>query len=176
MPLAPAKFELTSHRLHLRPCGGDDLADLHRLWTEPDVRRFLFDDRQLSIAEAEAFVTDSGANFERYGYGLWIFAATDRQPMVGFTALVVAEEGAPSLIFGADPGCWRQGYTTEAAAAVLRYAAAELGLPRVVADVDEPNTASIRVLEKLGMRRVRRAVVNDLPLLYYEIDLRTDEQ
>ena len=52
---------------------------------------------------------------------------------------------------------------------MLRHAFEELGLKRVVADVDEPNAASIRVLEKLGMIKIRRALVNEQPLLYYEI-------
>jgi RimJ/RimL family protein N-acetyltransferase len=44
-----------------------------------------------------------------------------------------------------------------------------LGLKKVEADVDEPNKVSIRVLEALGMSRIRRVIVNERPLLYYEI-------
>ena len=44
-----------------------------------------------------------------------------------------------------------------------------LGLKKVEADVDEPNKASIRVLEALGMSRTQRVIVNERPLLYYEI-------
>jgi hypothetical protein len=40
-------------------------------------------------------------------------------------------------------------------------------LDRVVADVDEPNAASIRVLERVGLVRTWRAVVQMRPLLYY---------
>jgi RimJ/RimL family protein N-acetyltransferase len=39
----------------------------------------------------------------------------------------------------------------------------------VAADVDEPNQASVRVLDKLGMRRTGRRVVNGRPILDYEI-------
>jgi len=39
----------------------------------------------------------------------------------------------------------------------------------MVADVDEPNEASIRVLEKLGMSRTGRRILNERPLLDYEI-------
>jgi len=42
-------------------------------------------------------------------------------------------------------------------------------LEKVEADVDEPNKASIRVLEALGMSRTQREIVNEHPLLYYEI-------
>ena len=40
---------------------------------------------------------------------------------------------------------------TEAARAVVEYALARLGLPEVLAEVDEGNTASVAVIERLGM-------------------------
>ena len=46
---------------------------------------------------------------------------------------------------------WGKGYATEAASAVLEYALGPLGLPEVLAEVDEGNTASIAVIERLGM-------------------------
>jgi [ribosomal protein S5]-alanine N-acetyltransferase len=44
------------------------------------------------------------------------------------------------------------GYATEAAAATLAHAQGTLGLQRVVAITDPGNTASARVLQKIGMR------------------------
>jgi RimJ/RimL family protein N-acetyltransferase len=52
-----------------------------------------------------------------------------------------------------DPRYQGQGYATEAAWAVLDLAFGQLGLHRVVATCDPRNTASYRVMEKLGMRR-----------------------
>ena len=49
------------------------------------------------------------------------------------------------------PGSWGRGYATEAARAVLEYALGPLGLPEVLAEVDEGNAASIAVIERLGM-------------------------
>ena len=46
---------------------------------------------------------------------------------------------------------WGKGYATEAARAVLDHALGPLGLPEVLAEVDEGNTASIAVIERLGM-------------------------
>jgi [ribosomal protein S5]-alanine N-acetyltransferase len=48
---------------------------------------------------------------------------------------------------------WGQGYIPEAARALLDFGFAGLGLHRVWADCDPANAASIRVLEKLGLRR-----------------------
>ncbi len=44
-----------------------------------------------------------------------------------------------------------EGYATEAGRAVLDHALGLLGLPEVLAEVDEGNAASIAVIERLGM-------------------------
>jgi RimJ/RimL family protein N-acetyltransferase len=48
---------------------------------------------------------------------------------------------------------WGHGYATEAAGALLRFGFESLGLHRICATTDARNTASWRVMEKLGMRR-----------------------
>lgn len=48
------------------------------------------------------------------------------------------------------PEFWRQGYATEAAGRLVRYAFDNLGLDRMVAHVYVGNEASMRVLRRLG--------------------------
>jgi ribosomal-protein-alanine N-acetyltransferase len=45
---------------------------------------------------------------------------------------------------------WNKGYTTEAMRAILRYAAQNLGIKRVAGGHAKENSASARVIEKLG--------------------------
>ena len=159
---------LETTRLQLRPCQLEDIQLVHTLWTSDRIRFFLFDNRVISSDEAQSFVEDSLANFEQHGYGLWLVFMRDIDHLVGVAGFLPSEEGTPSLIYGVHPDRWGNGYATEAASAVLSYALENLALPKVRADVDEPNIASVRVLEKLGMRRTGRAVVNEHPLLYFE--------
>jgi RimJ/RimL family protein N-acetyltransferase len=159
---------LETTRLQLRPCQIEDIQLVHTLWTNDRIRYFLFDNRVISSDEARSHIEDSLANFEQYGYGLWLVFVRDIDRFVGFAGFLPSEEGTPSLIYGVHPDRWGYGYATEAASAVLSYALEKLALPKVRADVDEPNIASVRVLEKLGMRRTGREVVNGHPLLYFE--------
>jgi RimJ/RimL family protein N-acetyltransferase len=158
--------------LRLRPCQIDDLDFLYELWIDPDVRRFLFDDRQISREEARSFIEASRATFTKCGYGIWLFFEHQSDRIAGFAGLLQSPEGLPNLIFATQPQFWGRGYATEAASAVLEQAFAILGITKVVADVDEPNKVSIQVLERLGMSRTRRSIVNGRPLLYYEIQAR----
>ena len=67
------------------------------------------------------------------------------------------------------PEYWGQGLATEAAQAWLRYGFEELGLAAIYAGADPPNEASLRVIERLGMKLPRRATVNGLEVIYYSL-------
>ena len=55
------------------------------------------------------------------------------------------------LYWAVSPAFQRQGYATEAGAALIRYAFTELNLQRIVATTTYDNVASIGVMRKLGM-------------------------
>lgn len=61
-----------------------------------------------------------------------------------------------------DPDAGGRGYATEAARELLRLGFEELRLRRIVARVDERNTASARLAERLGMRLEARLVQNEI--------------
>jgi [ribosomal protein S5]-alanine N-acetyltransferase len=63
------------------------------------------------------------------------------------------------LYYALSPAHQRQGYTSEAAAAMVRYAFEQIGLGRVIATTSYDNQGSIGVMRKLGMRIER----NPLP-------------
>jgi len=54
--------------------------------------------------------------------------------------------------YSIHPDYWRQGYATEAAQCLLRFGFATLGLHRIIGQCDPRNTATARVLERIGMR------------------------
>jgi RimJ/RimL family protein N-acetyltransferase len=163
---------LSTARLALRPVRPDDLAAVHRLWSEPSVRRFLFDDRALGEGEVHDFLARSEESFRASGYGLWLGFEAGQPAIAAFAALLAPQEPSapPALVYGVRPDAAGRGLATEAARAVLAHAFGPLGLVRVTADVDEPNAASVRVLEKLGMVRVGRRVVAGRPLLDFALD------
>jgi len=163
-------MRLETARLLLRPCTADDLDALHRLWTDPDVRRYLFDDRIIPREQAEATIRSSLASFPAHGFGLWVVRRTGEDAIVGFCGLsLTGEPPEVELLYGLAPSAWGQGLATEAARAVLRYGFAELRLARITAGADVPNVASLRVLEKLGMTFTRRTRTEYGEVLYFAV-------
>jgi [ribosomal protein S5]-alanine N-acetyltransferase len=74
--------------------------------------------------------------------------------LIGSIGLEInAENARAELGYWIGKEYWGQGYCTEAARAVVRFAFQELGLRRIVAHHFARNPASGRVMEKLGMRQ-----------------------
>jgi len=142
---------LCTERLVLHPVTADDHAVLLAHWGAPDVRRFLFDGAMLSAAEVSEAIEDSTRDFGRAGYGLWLIHEKDPAGLVGTTGLRPLEDIGLEIFYSLAPGSLGKGYATEAARAVLDHALGPLGLPEVLAEVDEGNTVSIAVIERLGM-------------------------
>jgi RimJ/RimL family protein N-acetyltransferase len=144
---------LTTQRLVLRPVTEQDHGELLGHWTAPDVRRFLFDGAVLSPAEITEVVEDSTRTFAAADYGLWLIRERDQAALVGTAGLRPLEDLGLEVIYSLAPEAWGQGYATEAARAVVEYALGPLGLPEVLAEVDEGNAASVAVIERLGLTR-----------------------
>src|SRR4051794_28109525 len=79
--------ELATARLRLCPCTTNDLDALLCLWTDPEVRRYLFDDRVISREEAETRLRSSLASFHTHGFGLWLAYRPGEAATVGFCGL-----------------------------------------------------------------------------------------
>ena len=142
---------LRTERLVLCPVTADDHAILLAHWAGPDVRRFLFDGAILSAAEITEAIENSTRDFGRAGYGLWLIHQKGGTDLVGTAGLRPLEDLGLEIFYSLAPGSWGRGYATEAARAVLEHALGPAGLPEVLAEVDEGNTASIAVIERLGM-------------------------
>jgi len=149
---------LSTERLMLRPVTADDHAALLAHWTQPDVRRFLFDGAAPSAAEVAETIEDSIGDFAVGGFGIWLIElgsaaglVSTAAGLVGTAGLRPLQESGLEIFYSLAPGAWGHGYATEAARAVVEYGLGPLGLPEVLAEVDEGNTASVAVVKRLGM-------------------------
>jgi RimJ/RimL family protein N-acetyltransferase len=82
-------------------------------------------------------------------------------------------EGWPGIeiAWGIAPDRWCQGFATEAASAVLHYAAGTLHLRRLISLIHPENVASIRVAEKIGERFLRTIAFQGKEVQLYAVDL-----
>ena len=164
---------LSTERLVLRPVTTDDHAAVLAHWTQPDVRRFLFDGAALSGVEVAETIEESIGDFAVRGFGVWLIELGSAAGLIGTAGLRPLGSSGLEIFYSLAPGAWGHGYATEAARAVVEYGLGPLGLPEVLAEVDEGNAASVAVVKRLGMTAY--AVVPGLlgPMTRYRITAAT---
>jgi RimJ/RimL family protein N-acetyltransferase len=164
---------LSTERLVLRPVTTDDHAAVLAHWTQPDVRRFLFDGAALSGVEVAETIDESIGDFAARGFGVWLIELGSATGLIGTAGLRPLGSSGLEIFYSLAPGAWGHGYATEAARAVVEYGLGPLGLPEVLAEVDEGNAASVAVVRRLGMTPY--AVVPGLlgPMTRYRITAAT---
>lgn len=168
MPFPP-ELDLTSARLRLRPLGVDDLDAVHAIWTDPAVRRYLWDDVCITPDQARDVLSATESHFHERRYGIWGVCDATAGHMGGFAGCRPWPSGEPELVYGLLPAWWGRGLATEACHAVLAHVFEILGHPLVFAATDPPNTGSIRVMERLGMTFDRRTEMLGLDTTVYRL-------
>lgn len=142
---------------------------MHAMWTEPQVRRFLWDDVAIAREQALDVLAATVGDFRERRYGLWGAHLAATGTLVGFVGCRPWPSGEPELLYGLLPEWWGRGLATEACEAVLAHVFDTLGHPLVYAATDPPNAASVRVMERLGMTFDRRTEMHGLDTLVYRL-------
>jgi [ribosomal protein S5]-alanine N-acetyltransferase len=130
-----------------------EAAALHALLVHEDVRRYLTNGVAMSRAWVEGIIRERAVSFAERGLGLWSAREHGAPLIIGLTGfrnfytLPVFE-----LLYALRSPHWHRGFATEMAQAAIDYAFQRTSLHAVRASTDAPNQASIRVLERLGMR------------------------
>ena len=160
--------EIDTERLRLRPLSLPDLDALHRLLTQPGVRRYLLDDEIIPRERAQFFIDTSVASFDANGYGLWGAAAKDNEALIGFCGFWLFHDPPRlELLYGLGDDSRGKGFAAEMAEAMIRYGFDTLGFSRIEASTDVPNLASVAVMERAGMTFWKRELTNGLDTIYY---------
>lgn len=146
---------LRTARLLLRPFTPADADAIFALQSNPQVLRYWDSPPWSERARAERFIAKC-QQMEQDGSGARL--AIERRAdgaFIGWCVLFEWNPGYRSAGMGycLDDAAWGQGFATEAAGALLQWAFDTLDLNRVQAETDTRNTASARVLEKLGFVR-----------------------
>ncbi|TQM69229.1 RimJ/RimL family protein N-acetyltransferase [Actinomadura hallensis] len=163
--LRPA-YPIETERLTLRPFSADDLEGLYAYQSLPEVARFLYWEPR-TLEESRTFLRQKmmASTIEKEGDWL-VLAVVWRQTgdLMGEVNLQWRSrehrQGEIGYIF--NPAFHGKGFATEAAEVVLRLGFEGLDLHRVVGRLDGRNTASARVLERLGMRREAHLRQNEM--------------
>ncbi len=159
-------FPITGRRVALRPFMLDDIPAIHRVYSDPEVMRWVGHGAVGSEAATESILRQYMAHQRLHGFGFW--AVTDRATdhVIGDAGLARTADGEIEMGYTLARDRWGVGLGTETAALCLS-AARTLGIERVRALVEAPNAGSRHVLEKLGFEQDGTTLAFGRPHLVY---------
>jgi RimJ/RimL family protein N-acetyltransferase len=144
---------LRTPRLHLREFVASDFDAILAYSSDARVTRYLFFGPRDADSTAEYLqeLLDSQREQPRVRFELGV-EETASGRLIGACDLSLIERNVADLGYMLEWNAWGHGYATEIATSLLDAAFLQLRADRVISTVDVNNGASIRVLEKIGMR------------------------
>ncbi len=159
-----------TERMLLREIVPTDAPFFHALNADPEVMRWTGDRPFADLAATEAFIRDYPA-YREDGFGRWAMQRLHDGELLGWCGLRRQPEGEVDLGYRLFRRHWGNGYATEASLACVRFGFDVLALPAIIGRAARANTASVRVLEKVGMHFWKEAPTEGLPdAVIYRID------
>jgi len=163
----PSLYEslpIQTQRLVIRRMTADDLEPIYKLHSDPEVMRYVGKGDVWSRAFTEQIIGPISSNSNNHPLD-WV-PLTDRASgkFIGVVCILRLPE-LHRVKIGGGPyheigwrilwEHWNNGYATEAAESILQCWFEKLSMPEITCIIDERNTRSVRVAEKLGFRHLR---------------------
>lgn len=144
---------IETEQLRLREFRHEDFEAVCRYVTDPRVTRFLFS-APSNVDEARRYLSAVIGYQQERPRSVWELAVDQTRSgrHIGACNVTILSPGEGDLGYMLHVDTWGKGLASEVACALRDAAFRDLGLERVVATVDVRNEASMRVLEKVGLR------------------------
>lgn len=161
---------IETERLVLRQFEPGEGQLIYTLNEDPEITRYTGDPvRDLDHAE-EILREVILPQYSLYNHGRWAVHTKPGMEFIGWCGLKYQPElDEIDLGYRFMKQAWGKGYASEAAMASIKYGFEKLGLRRIVGRAMPENIASIKVLEKCGMKFIGEELVDGHPALTYEL-------
>jgi [ribosomal protein S5]-alanine N-acetyltransferase len=147
---------LETSRCYLRELNVSDAEDFFNLNLDPDVLKYTGDVPFNHINDTKSFLQKYD-QYELYGYGRWAVINKKDDTFLGWCGLKYSPDiDEVDIGFRFFKKFWNKGYATEVAKACLDYGFNQFNFNKIVGRAMEDNIASVKVLENIGMKYVRK--------------------
>ena len=151
---------IKTKRLILRDWKQSDIPAFIKMNLDKDVRRY-FPDR-LSPEASRRMAVEIQKDIGDRGFGLFAVERKDTGEFIGFTGIQVLEEDGPFKLeflpcieigWRFSKKHWNQGFATEAAKGILKFAERHTDIKQIYALAAKRNKPSISIMKKIGMKQ-----------------------
>lgn len=160
-------IELETDRLRLRQWRESDFEPVAAFLQDPDQTRYLGGGHQTRQAAWDWLCAAAG-DWVITGRGMFAVERKDADGLIGWCGLwQPLDLDEPELAWSLFPSAQGNGFATESALRVQRWAAHDLALPALFSFVHPDNTPSRAVAERLGARIESETTFRGAPRLVY---------
>ena len=160
---------LETNRLFLRPFNENDVDAVFAIRKNADVMLYIREP-QTSRSEAENWINFVSSRWENEKIGLGAVIEKSSNQLIGWCGLWrLTETNETEIGYALGKDFWGKGYAVEAAEAYLHYGFETLNLKEIVAVARPENSASRRVMERIGMTYDYTGRFYECDLVHYSI-------
>ena len=157
-------------RLRLRRFTEADAPLILQLNSDPEVIKYVHEHPLETEADAKNIIVNIIMPQYLRDLGRWAMFSKADNEFIGWCGLkFLAEKNEIDLGYRLNKRSWGMGYATEAATHALEYGFNTLQLPLVHGKAHVENIASLKVLEKIGMKFIREEVEDGCPIKVFTI-------
>ena len=112
-------MHLQTNRLILRELTDEDFDSLFEILSDPEVMKYY--PKPFDADRVNGWIKWNQENYKKYGFGLWAVCLKDFGKLIGDCGITIQNidgELLPEIGYHIHKDFWRQGFATEAAAAV----------------------------------------------------------
>ncbi|MFI6470200.1 GNAT family N-acetyltransferase [Streptomyces sp. NPDC050516] len=151
---------LRTERLLLEPYVPEDEEGFVALFQDARVSQWMGDGRATEAADRALFGRIFTKVHAQQLFDVW--AVRRDGLLIGHAEIKPTDVvGGHEIIYALAPTAWGSGLGTELAEALVAYGFGPLGLAEVHATVAAPNTASLKLLARIGFEHVRDVIEDD---------------
>ena len=159
---------LETDRLLLRTLVDSDADAIYALRSDAEIMRYIREPQDRR--ETEKWIRLVSSRWQKDKLGFCGVVEKETGKLAGWCGVWrLSETDEVEIGYAIAKEFWRRGFATEAAEALLQYVFAQLKPDKITALADPKNTASRRVMEKLGMSFVRIDDFYERQLVQYAI-------
>ncbi|NEQ75838.1 MAG: GNAT family N-acetyltransferase [Okeania sp. SIO2C9] len=163
---------LETQRLILRDFHQKDLYQLAPILANSKVMKFSHTGI-LSILQTKEKIHSFINSYKENGFGKWAIILKETNKLIGYCGIAIEEINKVherEIGYRLAPEFWGKGLATEAASTTIQYAFKQLKFLYILGIVERENIASVKVLEKLGMRYENKTIFHGIEMDIYRLN------
>lgn len=161
--------EIVTDRMILRMFTMNDVDALALICSNPQVMKYIgLACQPISREEIEEALVSILNHWNKNGFGRLAVVDKESNKLIGYAGLR-SHEGTAELVYLLDEPYWNKGVATEISRAIIKFGFEVNNFPRIIAMTRPENLASIRVMEKVGMKLEKGDVIYGISAVIYTI-------